>query len=138
VFQTNDMSSDMQSCIEDCLHCYRVCLQTAMGHCLESGGRYVEADHFRLMENCSSLCRTAAEFMLSKSRMHAYVCMACAEVCGECAESCEQIGDMDECVQACRTCMHSCHQMAYGLELGNMPERAHHMVANTMQERLPL
>ena len=35
------ISTDMQSCIDDCLECYRTCLSTAMGHCLEQGGEHV-------------------------------------------------------------------------------------------------
>lgn len=125
--QTTATYSQMQGCIDDCLHCYRVCTQTAMNHCLETGGSHVEPRHFRLMINCAEICRTAADFMLSNSDMHPQICAACAEVCRACAESCEQIGDMDECVQACRACMESCRAMGYGQELGNMPERARQM-----------
>jgi hypothetical protein len=106
------MQSDMQQCIEECLHCYRICTQTAMNHCLETGGRHVEPTHFRLMRNCAEICRTSADFMLSNSPLHARICAACAEVCDACADSCEQLGEMDECVQACRACAQSCHQMA--------------------------
>ncbi|HJV52027.1 MAG TPA: four-helix bundle copper-binding protein [Noviherbaspirillum sp.] len=105
---------DMKQCIDDCLNCYRVCTQTAMNHCLESGGRHVAPEHFRLMMNCADICRTSADFMMSSSALHARICAACAEVCDACAESCEQIGDMDECVQACRACAQSCQQMAGG------------------------
>ena len=44
---------DIQACIAACTHCHQVCLQTAMNHCLESGGKHVEANHFRLMMNCA-------------------------------------------------------------------------------------
>lgn len=112
--QTTTMSREMQQCIDECLHCYRTCRETAMHHCLESGGRHVEPDHFRLMINCADICRTSAEFMMSGSRLHAQVCAACAVVCDACADSCEQVGDMDDCVRACRSCAASCHQMASG------------------------
>jgi hypothetical protein len=119
IFKENDMpspsfDSSMQQCIDECLHCYRTCMQTAMNHCLETGGPHVEPEHFRLMMNCAEICRTSADFMLSSSPLHARICSACAEVCDACADSCEQIGDMDECVQACRSCAQSCHQMAGG------------------------
>lgn len=130
--QSNATYSEMQACIDECLHCYRVCLQTSMNQCLETGGRHVESQHFRLMVNCAEICRTTADFMLSNSHVHQYVCMACAEVCKACAESCEQIGGMDECVQACRRCMESCRRMGYGQELGNMPERATQMGAGSL------
>ena len=129
-------SSSMQHCIDDCFHCYRTCMQTAMNHCLETGGRHTEPEHFRLMINCADICRTAAEFMMSSSLLHGPVCAACAEVCHACAQSCQQIGDMDECVQACRTCMDSCRQMAEGLEMGNFTGQARGMGA--LQDRLPM
>lgn len=110
--QSDIMHFDMQQCIDACLHCYRVCVRTAMNHCLESGGRHVEPVHFRLMHNCAEICRTSADFMLGNSPLHARICAACADVCDACADSCEQVGDMDECVQACRSCAQSCRQMA--------------------------
>jgi len=84
-----------------------------MNHCLETGGEHVAPDHFRLMTNCAEICRTAADFMLSGSRMIAQVCAACAEVCDACASSCENLGDMDECVRACRECAARCRAVAH-------------------------
>jgi len=132
--QSASPQTPMQRCIDDCLHCYRTCLHTAMNHCLVAGGPHTEPEHFRLMINCADLCRTAAEFMLSNSHMHAAVCEACAEVCHACADSCEQIGGMDECVQACRNCMDSCHQMAQGSSAGDTSGR----MPNILQENLPM
>ena len=113
---TDTISSNlaMQECIADCLHCYQTCLQTAMSHCLQVGGRHVEPEHFRLMTGCAEICRSAAHFMLSRTPMYAQVCAACAEVCSACGDSCEQIGDMDDCVQACRRCEQSCRRMSSG------------------------
>ncbi len=102
----------MQQCIEVCLDCYQACFNDAMSHCLPMGGKHVEARHLGLMLNCAELCRTAAEFMMSNSPLHARVCGACAEVCEACAQSCEQVGGMDECVRACRRCAESCRDMA--------------------------
>jgi hypothetical protein len=106
------MNQDMQRCIEACVECHQTCLQTAMNHCLETGGKHVEPDHFRLMLNGAEICQTSANFMMSSSRLHQRVCGVCAEVCDACAKSCEQVGDMDECVQACRRCAESCRRMA--------------------------
>lgn len=102
----------IQSCITVCESCHRTCLQMAMNHCLEIGGKHVEPDHFRLMLNCAEICQTAANFMLSGSAIHQQICAACAEVCEACAKSCERVGDMDECVQICRRCAESCRRMA--------------------------
>lgn len=102
----------MQSCIDDCLACYQACTATAMGHCLEAGGKHTEPGHFRLMMACAEICRTAAHFMLIGSRHHKHVCSECAEICGECADDCERLGDMQSCVDACRRCAASCRQMS--------------------------
>jgi len=98
----------MQACIEACSHCHQACLQTAMNHCLEAGGKHVEAEHFRLMMSCAEICQTSTNFQLSSSPFHSRVC----EVCEACAVNCEKIGCMDECVKACRACAESCRQMA--------------------------
>jgi hypothetical protein len=103
---------DEQQCIEQCMHCHRVCLQTAMNHCLEEGSRHVEPGHFRLMIACSDICRVAGDFMLMSSELHPKVCAVCADACDACAQSCEEIGGMEECVRACRQCAESCRQMA--------------------------
>ncbi|HYD96966.1 MAG TPA: four-helix bundle copper-binding protein [Noviherbaspirillum sp.] len=131
--QSASMHPAMQQCVDECLHCYRTCLQMAMNHCLEAGGPHTEPEHFRLMMNCAGICRTSAEFMLSNSPLHTVTCAACAEVCQACADSCERTGDMDECVQACRSCMESCRRMVHGsgMHVGQMG-------TSGMQERLPM
>jgi hypothetical protein len=111
--QGSTSSREIQQCIDKCLDCYRVCRQTAMNHCLETGGEHVAPDHFRLMISCADLCGTAAGFMLSSSRLYGQVCAACAETCDACASSCDNLGDMDECVRACRECARSCRALAH-------------------------
>ena len=106
--------AQLQACIVDCLECYSLCKQEAMTHCLEVGGRHVDPDHFRLMDDCAEICRTAADFMLSRSAFHARVCGVCAEICDACAQSCEEIGGMEGCARACRGCAESCRRLARG------------------------
>ncbi len=36
------VSSEMQSCIDECLRCYQTCLGMASNHCLPAGGKHVE------------------------------------------------------------------------------------------------
>ena len=108
----NQLTPEMQRCIDACLHCYRTCLYDAMNHCLETGGEHVKPDHFRLMINCADICRTSADFMLSGSDVVGFVCAACADVCDACAASCRRLGDMDECVKACEQCAQSCRRMS--------------------------
>src|SRR5450759_4487326 len=44
-------SSMMGDAIKACLDCHSMCLQMAMGFCLERGGCHVEQQHLRLMLN---------------------------------------------------------------------------------------
>jgi hypothetical protein len=101
-----------KQCIADCQACSGECLETAMHICLETGGRHTEPTHFRLMINCAEICRTAAEFMLSRSAFHERLCGLCADVCTACARSCEEIGGMAHCAELCRRCAESCRSMA--------------------------
>lgn len=105
------MTPEMKTCIDDCLACYRECLSTAMGHCLEMSGKHTEPQHFRLMMACSEMCRTAAHFMMVDTPHHKHTCRECAEICRECAADCERVGNMDACASACRRCAESCEKM---------------------------
>jgi hypothetical protein len=106
------MNEEMTRCIETCLSCYKTCLSTAMNHCLETGGKHVEPEHFRLVMACAEICRTSAHFMLINTPHHKHTCRECAEICAECAEDCRRVGGMDECVAACEACADSCRKMA--------------------------
>jgi hypothetical protein len=103
--------SPMQDAIKACLDCHSMCLRVATTFCLEKGGRHVEQKQLALMLNCTELCQTSANFMLSDSPLHGRVCLICAEACEACAKSCEQVGDMRECVDECKTCAKSCRAM---------------------------
>ncbi len=59
-------------------------------------GDQVDAGHFRLMLNCADICRTAADFLLSKSEFHVRLCAVCADVCEACAESCRAVANYEE------------------------------------------
>lgn len=95
-----------------CMRCYQTCLDTAMTHCLEAGGKFVEPTHFRLLMACAEVCRTTAYLMTLKSAHAKHICKICAELCDQCAKSCESLGDMKECVAACRHCAEACRKMA--------------------------
>jgi hypothetical protein len=109
------MSREMQECIDNCLDCHAVCERT-IAHCLRLGGRHAAPDHIRLLQDCSQICATSADFMLRESDLHKLTCGVCAEVCERCAEHCERMaGDdeqMRECVRMCRECAATCRQMA--------------------------
>ena len=102
----------MQACIDACSRCHQVCLQTAMNHCLDSGGKHVKPNHFRTLMSCAEICQTSANFQLSSSHFHHRLCELCAEICEACAADCKEIGGMEECVKACNECAESCRQMA--------------------------
>ena len=105
-------SPQMQSCIQECLTCYSTCLGMLTSHCLQAGGKHMEAGHVRLMMACAEMCRASAAMMLIGTEHHKNTCRECAEVCEACAQRCEQVGDMDECVRQCRACAESCRKMA--------------------------
>ena len=109
---THALGAEMKSCIDNCLKCYSVCVEMAMNHCLEMGGKHVAPRHFRLMAACAEVCRTAAHLMLTSSDHHKVMCAICSKVCADCANDCAELGDMDDCVQACRKCADSCRKMA--------------------------
>lgn len=106
------ITTDVQSCIDECLRCHTVCLADAINHCLQMGGAHAAPDHIRIMLDCAQICATAADFMARGSAYHAQVCRVCAEICAACAASCEAVGSMDDCVAACRACEAGCRRMA--------------------------
>lgn len=106
---------NMQSCIEACEACHRVCLETIV-HCLKQGGAHAEARHILLLMDCAQICHTSADFMIRQSAHHADTCGTCAHVCAACADDCERLGQNDRmmqaCAEACRRCAEECRQMA--------------------------
>jgi hypothetical protein len=108
------MNASMKHCIENCTECHNICVAT-LAHCLELGGKHVEASHLKTLIDCADTCRVSADFMLRGSELHPKVCGMCAEACERCAKSCEQFGDdaeMKYCTELCRRCAESCRQMA--------------------------
>lgn len=113
-FAETQESSQMQACIEDCLDCHSICLET-ITYCLEQGGKHADPEHISLLMDCAEICQTSANFMLRDSLFHGFTCDICAEICEECAEDCAQFsGDeqMQACAEMCRRCAASCAEMA--------------------------
>ena len=110
----HQISEEMQRCIDNCLNCHSICLQTA-AYCLRMGGKHNEEGHIRLLFDCAEICQTSANFMLRGSEFHGRTCGVCAEICERCAEDCERFGDdklMQVCADMCRRCAESCRRMA--------------------------
>jgi hypothetical protein len=111
---TQHTDAEMHACIQNCLDCHRICLETTT-HCLHKGGQHAEAAHIRLLLDCAEICQTSANFMIRNSPLHGFTCRACAEICERCAVDCERFPDdtqMQECAQLCRRCAESCQRMA--------------------------
>ncbi len=113
------MDQDMQACIEACMQCHAVCVQT-IRYSLQASeharsNRMTEAGHMRLLLDCAAMCQTSADFMLRGSEFHPQVCGVCATVCGQCADSCDRFGEdaqLSACANACRQCASSCQRMS--------------------------
>ena len=111
------VSPEMKQCIQNCLDCHSICLNTVT-YCLQQGGMHSELPHIRLMLDCAEICQTSANFMLRGSEMHIRTCAICAEICAKCAEDCDRMGDdeqMKACAQMCRTCAENCRQMSMSM-----------------------
>ncbi len=103
----------MQACINDCIDCQAVCMET-MNYCLGMGGRHAEQSHIRLLLDCSEICRITADFMLRGSDFSIRSADLCAEACEKCARSCNRFTAdefMKTCADVCRRCMDSCREM---------------------------
>lgn len=105
-------NADMKSCIQECLSCHSICLETIQ-ECLKKGDDHVTPDHIRLLNNCAEICQTSANFMLTGSEFHTRTCAVCAEVCEACEKSCRDVGETD-CADACKRCAESCRAMSGG------------------------
>ena|SRR5688572_4361025 len=119
------LTPEMADCIDRCNACHEACLEV-IDYSLRKGGRQAEPDHIELLEDCSEICRTAADFLVRGSPRHALTCSIAAEVSEECAIGCEAWPDdpiLSQCARICRDCAESCRGMAFG-ELGPDPGEA--------------
>src|SRR5688500_3106018 len=86
--QIVDFSKEMKACIEQCLKCYQVCVETKL-HGLTMGGEQAQARQISILEICGDICRTSANAMLLGSDLHRITCKACAEICELTAFECD-------------------------------------------------
>lgn len=110
-----DLSADMQRCIDNCLACHATCERTS-AHCLRMGGEHASKDHQTTMRDCAQLCATCADFMIRESAIHMHVCGACAVACEHCEEECRRLANGDEmmlaCADTCAKCAETCRMMS--------------------------
>jgi hypothetical protein len=110
----NQINPKLQNCIQNCLDCHSICLNT-ITYCLQKGNRHAEAAHIQLLLDCAEICETSANFMLRISDLHTRSCGVCAEVCDRCAQDCDRFQDdtqMKACADMCRRCAESCRQIS--------------------------
>ncbi len=94
---------EMDQCIQDCIKCSDVCLQSATGNS--------DRQHAAYLRDCSELCLAAAHFMQHQNPLYGYVVNAAAEVTQRTGERCEQMGDTN-CANACKNASWSLQQIA--------------------------
>ncbi|GCE45964.1 hypothetical protein EI42_01323 [Thermosporothrix hazakensis] len=115
--RTTTTQKTLQQCIQECHECHASCLQT-LQYCIQQGGKHVELDHIRLMQDCSQMCQMCEDFMLRQSPLYAALCTLCAQICLRCAESCEKVdpndAQMKACAEHCHRCAQTCQQMSQG------------------------
>ena len=110
---TSPTTHSIEQCIENCVRCHRLCLETAARHF--RGEAQIEAPHLRLLLDCAEICRTSADFMIRGSDLHGETCGACAAICERCADECDRHGEdphMAACAEICRRCSETCREMA--------------------------
>ena len=69
----NFIAPVVRQCIDECVRCNEVCLST-IPYCLEQGGHHAEESHIVLLQDCATICRTNADFMLRGSDEHERIC----------------------------------------------------------------
>ena len=94
---------EMDQCIQDCIACSDVCLQSATSAS--------DQTHAVYLRDCAELCLAAAHFMQHQDPLYGYVISAAAEVTRSNGERCDQMGDT-ACANACKTASWSLQQIS--------------------------
>jgi hypothetical protein len=114
VFTHARKTTGIERCIQHCEDTHDACLEL-IDHCLEKGSAFAVPDAIRVLEDCSEICRTAADFMVRDSRLHLTVCRACATICEETARGLERLPEDDlirRGAELVRKCSQSCEALA--------------------------
>jgi hypothetical protein len=112
-----EMDMAMSQCIEECVKCHRVCVDTA-SRAMLIGGEHADAGRLILLMDCAQICQVNADFMLRKSYFHVQMCDICADICEWCAQSCDDLAAdplMKTCAQVCRRTALFCREMVGSL-----------------------
>jgi|RhiMetdeSRZDD1v2_1073273.scaffolds.fasta_scaffold87796_5 hypothetical protein len=107
------MGDRVRECIEVCLDCHRVCLETATY--LSSSAERVGAEDLRLLFTTAEVCHAGASLLRGPADRTGSAYAMCAELCQRAARYCDAFGDdprMRSCANACRRCADACHALA--------------------------
>ncbi|ALB42226.1 MULTISPECIES: four-helix bundle copper-binding protein [unclassified Anabaena] len=113
MMMTKSMTNEMQICVNACMECHKMCLET-MTYCMTKGGKYMDITMMIMLRDCAEMCMMCTNMMMAGSEFSDRTCMLCAEMCDRCAITCEKMSDdskMMECAAACRRCAESCRSM---------------------------
>ncbi|TAE59157.1 MAG: four-helix bundle copper-binding protein [Nostocales cyanobacterium] len=113
VMLTESMTTEMQTCMNACMECHKICLET-MTYCMIKGGKHVDMGIIGILRDCSEICMMCMNMMMGGSEFTSRTCMLCAEMCERCASACETISNdkkMSECAASCRKCAETCCNM---------------------------
>jgi len=103
--------ADAYACKEECQKCSSVC-KKALKHCIDMGGEHANADHLKIMKDCTEACDHTAAFLGKKGSVEEYTrndtCKKCMDACQKCADACDSMKDdkiMQRCANECRMCI---------------------------------
>ncbi|WP_353933225.1 four-helix bundle copper-binding protein [Okeanomitos corallinicola TIOX110] len=106
VMITESMTTEMQTCMNACMECHKICLET-MTYCMSKGGKHVNMGIIGILHDCSEMCMMCMNMIMGGSEFTLRTCMLCEQMCNRCAVACEAISDdrkMTKCAAACRRC----------------------------------
>ena len=83
-------SNAMADCIESCMACEHLCVET-LAWCRARGGADPKLP--ALLALTADICAASARAMAGGSDAYVYLCHACAQVCQRCAESCGALAE---------------------------------------------
>lgn len=104
-------AAECQSCLDACLACHALCLDTAL-HCLQSDPA-ADAGMIRMLLDCAEICRTNAE-LLRADGDPLEASMVCGMVYEQFARECDGLaGDpqLRRCAEAMRACVDACEHI---------------------------
>jgi len=102
------------TCKVECKTCATTCEQT-LNYCRKQGGKHIDAEHIKVMQDCISTCKQSADFMARDSALQNSACALCEKACLSCADSCAAFKSdktMQACADECKKCAQFCHNMA--------------------------